>query len=1022
MSDLVSVAAIKDLLTECPICIEHFDESTRIPRRMPCCVQSICQPCLETYTRGAATLSCPMCRRRHNLPGGVKSLPKETLILKTLDYLKIQKGLHLPCTDCPDKETAVAQCDNCGTFLCSLCLSAHKRNTVSKAHTINTFDEMKGRPVQSFRRLHQCSQHQQPLQFYCYTCDKVVCVSCTVVDHKEGKGHNVVSVNEAHQAKAKTTNDVLGKMEEKTKRLCETESALQKKIENIKLSMRLARDDINKIFDNLIEGLNQRRTILLSDVEGKSTKNLKLTEEALDSTRLLLTKVKSSSEYMRQMRSKADKVEDLQVMGSSEASLKSMFKESPKEIPFDRTGVIFVQANVKHLQDTIKVAGMVRSVTFSPTERPNSVPDTVVYNAFTLEPAEFPTVMEMDRSICDQEITYIMSDLVSVAAIKDLLTECPICTEHFDDATRIPRRMPCCVQSICQLCLETYTGGAATLSCPMCRHRHNLPGGVKSLPKETLILKTLDYLKIQKGLHLPCTDCPDKETAVAQCDNCGTFLCSLCLSAHKRNMVTKAHTINTFDEMKGRPVQSFRRLHQCSQHQQPLQFYCHTCDKVVCVSCTVVDHKEGKGHNVVSVDEAHQGKAKSTNDVLGKIEEKTKRLSETESALQKKIENIKLSMRVTRDDINEIFDNLTDRLNQRRTILLSDVEGKSAENLKLTEEALDSTRLLLTKVKSSSEYMRQMRSKADKVEDLQVMGSSEASLNYMLKESPKEIPFDRTGVTFVQANVKHLQDTIKVAGMVRSVTFSPTKRPNVVPDTAAYNAIILEPAEFPTVMEMDRSICDQEITCPTLEWDSSTANNNIDVSGCVITNTTPAVPSPDTGCRIQNSNSCLASRPLMVKNCEGQRCMCRVKFRVCVKELLEDNKLIQEIALTPTPVDAAWNHSTGLSVYVGTSPNHKQQLCLRVSYNNTLLSDRPLIQNKVGQSFDRQLYFLMDGTNDKILVIDAGDNTVYTTATDVAFDRPMWVMMYVGYPATSDVRGELITGHNITGTFANYNH
>ncbi|XP_048252267.1 E3 ubiquitin-protein ligase TRIM33-like [Haliotis rufescens] len=611
-----------------------------------------------------------------------------------------------------------------------------------------------------------------------------------------------------------------------------------------------------------------------------------------------------------------------------------------------------------------------------------------------------------------------MSDLVSVAAIKDLLTECPICTEHFDESTRIPRRMPCCVQSICQPCLETYTGGAATLSCPMCRHRHNLPGGVKSLPKETLILKTLDYLKIQKGLHLPCTDCPDKETAVAQCDNCGTFLCSLCLSAHKRNTVSKAHTINTFDEMKGRPVQSFRRLHQCSQHQHPLQFYCYTCDNVVCVSCTVVDHKEGKGHNVVSVNEAHQGKAKSTNDVLGKLEEKTKRLSETESALQKKIENIKLSMRVARDDINKIFDNLTDRLNQRRTILLSDVDGKSAENLKLTEEALDSTRQLLTKVKSSSEYMRQMRSKADKVEDLQVMGSSEASLNSMLKESPQETPFDRTGVSFVQANVQHLQNTINVAGMVRSVTFSPTERPNGMPDTEVYNAIILEPAEFPTVMAMDRSICDQKITCPTLEWDSSTAHNNIDVSGCVITNTTSAVPSPDTGCRIQDINSCLASRPLMVKNCQGQRCMYRVKFRVCLNELIEDNTLIQEIALTPTPVDTGGNQVTGLSVYFATCPYHKQQLCLRVLYNSTFLTDRPLIQNRVGQSIDLQLCFLMDGANDKILVIDAGDNTVYTTVTDVDFDRPMWVMMYVG----NDVSGELITGHNITGTFANYNH
>ncbi|XP_046548116.1 E3 ubiquitin-protein ligase TRIM33-like [Haliotis rubra] len=325
-----------------------------------------------------------------------------------------------------------------------------------------------------------------------------------------------------------------------------------------------------------------------------------------------------------------------------------------------------------------------------------------------------------------------MSDLVSVAAIKDLLTECPICTEHFDDSIRIPRRMTCCVQSICQPCLETCSGGNTTISCPMCRHQHNLPGGVKSLPKETVILKTLDYLKIQKGLHLPCTDCPDKETAQAQCDNCGVFLCSICLNAHRRNVTTKTHTIVTFDEMKGRPVQSFRRRHQCSQHQQPLQFYCHTCTKVVCVSCTVVDHDKGKGHNVVSVDEAHQELSKSIEDVFAKMNEKSETLDKAEVELMKKLKNIQMSKRVATDDINKTFDDLANELKQRRSVLLSDVEHKSAQNLQLTKDALGKTRDLQTRVKSSIEYTKLMRSKADRIEDLQVMMSSVGPLSTML--------------------------------------------------------------------------------------------------------------------------------------------------------------------------------------------------------------------------------------------------------------------------------------------------
>ncbi|XP_067671847.1 E3 ubiquitin-protein ligase TRIM33-like [Haliotis asinina] len=610
-----------------------------------------------------------------------------------------------------------------------------------------------------------------------------------------------------------------------------------------------------------------------------------------------------------------------------------------------------------------------------------------------------------------------MSDLVSATAIKDFLAECPICAEHFDEETRIPRRIPC-TQSICQPCLEKCSRGTTVLECPMCRERHYLHGGVQSLPKETVILKTLDYLKIQKGIRMSCTDCPEKETAVAQCDNCGTFLCQICIQAHKRNIVTKDHTVNTFDEIKGRHVQSFRRRHQCSQHQQPLQFYCRNCTKVVCVSCTVVDHDKGNGHSIVTVDAAHQEQIESTKDVLGRVEEKRKNLRKMESYLQTKIHNVRQSQKVATDDINRVFEGLFDDLKQRRTILLSDVDEKSAKNLKLIEEALHATQTQLTNIKTCIDYSSEVRSKADKIEDLQILVSSEASLNSMLKKTVEDIPFDRTGVTFVSANMKHLQDSIKVAGMVRTVTFYPTERLHDTHDSAAYTAIVQEPAELPTVTEMDRRMPDKEITSPTLEWDPRTAKSIIEVSEDVITNTPSSAPVPNTGCRIQNARSCLASRPLIVSR--GQRCLYGVKLWFSIQQLTGGTKLIQEIALTPTPEDAVRNQHIGLSVFVATCIKHKRKLCLCVSYNKEPLTHLPITLNQVGQSYDLQLFFLLDGTCDKILVINAADNTVHSTVTDVQFDKPMWVMMYVCDPTTAKVRGELISGHKVKGTCVNY--
>ncbi|XP_048241266.1 E3 ubiquitin-protein ligase TRIM33-like [Haliotis rufescens] len=337
--------------------------------------------------------------------------------------------------------------------------------------------------------------------------------------------------------------------------------------------------------------------------------------------------------------------------------------------------------------------------------------------------------------------------------------------------------MPCCVQSICQACLETYSQGLPTLSCPMCRHQHNLPGGVKSLPKEPIILRILDHLKIVKGLHLPCTDCPDGNPAMSRCDDCGVFLCQECLNAHKRVQPMRDHQTVSFKEMKEQPGKSFNRLHKCAQHHQPLQFYCYTCEKIVCVSCTVVEHKEGKGHNVVSVDEAHKEKAKSIDDTLVKLREKAEGLEEIKQDLKKRHSNIQVSKQAAVVDINKAFDELIDEIQQRRGILLSDVEERSSKILKLTQEGLDSTSNILAKVTSSTEYTRQMRSKADKIEDLQMMGSSAATLSAMLQMSPKA-SLGRAGVSFASTCFSKITPLLKMAGLVKSVVFSPIENPN----------------------------------------------------------------------------------------------------------------------------------------------------------------------------------------------------------------------------------------------------
>ncbi|XP_046339059.2 uncharacterized protein LOC124120306 [Haliotis rufescens] len=614
------------------------------------------------------------------------------------------------------------------------------------------------------------------------------------------------------------------------------------------------------------------------------------------------------------------------------------------------------------------------------------------------------------------ELLVTMSDFIAVSALKNYLTECPICKEQFDEASHLPRRITCCVQCICHDCLQKiYKETDKTLLCPISRHNHHLPGGVESLSSEPLILKIIDDFKIHKGLRLPCTDCPDNNEAVARCDDCCVFMCTECKTSHGRHRLSRHHTTVTFEEMKGRPVQSFRRLHECSQHQQTQQFYCYTCDKIICVSCTVLDHDKGNGHNVVSVAEAHQEKAKSTDKTLARLEEKKNKISKTNTELTKKLKTIMVSTEAAKQDINQTFDNLIDQIQERRAILLSDVEEKSTNSRKQTEEAQESTRTLLTKLKSSTEYTKQMRGKADQIEDLQLMLSSVGSFNTLLEESPKEVGFFRTGVSFVSANLDHLITTIKSTVLVRSITYSPTQRPNTIPETAMYNIITLEPSVLPEVADVDKRIIsgnDEVVRCPTLEWDSNTASGEVTISGSVITNSRPDPPQPDTGCRMHSGRRVLASRPLVIRR--GHRDMFHVTCRFTVRRVTEENMMIFETALVSSPVDTPWCQQAGLSVCVATCTNHKQHLCLKVRYDNRLLTDSCLTKNQIGESRDLHLCFLLDGTKGKLYVVDVVAVKVICKVNDAAFDRPLWVMVSVDIPKVSDMRVELISGHDTT--------
>ncbi|XP_067672240.1 E3 ubiquitin-protein ligase TRIM45-like [Haliotis asinina] len=599
-----------------------------------------------------------------------------------------------------------------------------------------------------------------------------------------------------------------------------------------------------------------------------------------------------------------------------------------------------------------------------------------------------------------------MSDYVSRSTIKDLLTECPICTEHFDEATRTPRRMPCCVQSIFETCLETHSRGGQVISCPMCRHRHNLPNGVKSLPKEPLILRILDHLKIVKGLSLQCTDCPDGNPAMSRCDDCAVFLCQECLNAHKRIKTLQNHHTVSFQELKGRPSENFNRVHKCMQHTQPLQFYCNTCETIVCVSCTVVEHKEGKGHNVVGVDDAHQERSKSIEDTLAKLGQKAEKLIKVEKHLKKRYSGIEESTKTAVVDINAAFDKLMDEIQQRRAIMLSDVEEKSRNLLKLTQEELDSTRTILTKVTSSTEYIRKMRDNADKIEDLQVMVSSAATFSAMLELSQKA-SLGRAGVSFASTCFSKISTFLNMAGLVKSVVFIPIE--NSDPDNAQNNAITYEHEEIPQAAYTTGLPLGVKgtISCVELEWDSGTASDNLTVWGPAVSNDKQKHPPPNTGCRMLSRRSVLTSTPLLIRS--GQTIMFGMEVTYSVKTPQVWNRILFETVLNDSLVETTEQQTRGLNIYLVTCADHNG-ICLWVYHNQQRLMDDNITVNEQGTAYNLDLGFVLEEETATAHVLDLGHQKLVTSVSPFPCEKPLWLMANCGVYANTHITCDLQKG------------
>ena len=209
----------------CPMCYQVFRNSKHLP-----CHHSYCEECMEKMQQQQSIISCPECRKETDVPTGEVKEPSNNL-----DKFVLKRNVK--CNKCDEDDPVVSYCPDCSLFLCQVCNEAHKRGKSSRSHGIVSLTDLRSnKDVLLQSKVPMCKEHDYELKHYCETCEELVCLYCTMKEHRD---HN---------------HDIVKKMADKHRsELCKATAPVEEMIE----SLSNAQDNIDKMKKKIRQRYNE---------------------------------------------------------------------------------------------------------------------------------------------------------------------------------------------------------------------------------------------------------------------------------------------------------------------------------------------------------------------------------------------------------------------------------------------------------------------------------------------------------------------------------------------------------------------------------------------------------------------------------------------------------------------------------------------------------------------------------------------------------------------------------------------
>ena len=297
---------------------------------------------------------------------------------------------------------------------------------------------------------------------------------------------------------------------------------------------------------------------------------------------------------------------------------------------------------------------------------------------------------------------------------------CPVCLDLYTN----PKTLPC-LHSFCEACIERFPQDKESetyyLSCPTCRHRTELPGG-----------------------------------------GAGAFPVAFTLNNLKE----------TYSLMKNAVIQpNTQQATMCKDHEKPLDFFCETCDEVICAHCTVRIHKH---HEYDLITDSYTKHCEKLRESLPTVKTKAEALKNFLSMLAKREGEISERGEGVLEEIHEMVEEMINVLRESERKLSEEAKRVTDAKLEVLSGQAKSAQISLNLLEHIEDYVEQSL-KVEAHEKQQVLRSKKQMMERM-REATTQINVEEL-YPIEKVDIQMIKDTKTTESLhhVGDITYSALK-------------------------------------------------------------------------------------------------------------------------------------------------------------------------------------------------------------------------------------------------------